>query len=220
MTERVQDLVILGAGGLAREVAFLVEEINRAAPRFRVLGFAEAGRSGVGRRVGKYSIHCGEDDVLEMNVAAAIGVGEPAIIQKIAERFESRPNVTFPNLVHPGTIWDEEAIDLGQGNIICAGSILTTGLRIGSFNYLNLACTYGHDVEVGSFSVINPGANISGGVHIGNGVLVGTGATILQYLEVGDRARVGAGAVVTRRVEPGTTVVGVPAREVPARDRA
>ncbi len=47
---------------------------------------------------------------------------------------------------------------------------------------------------------------------IGTGALIGTGAQVLQYLQVGAGAIVAAGAVVTRDVNPGTTVVGIPAR--------
>ena len=35
----IQDIVILGAGGFAREVSFLIEEMNRKSPTWRLLGF-------------------------------------------------------------------------------------------------------------------------------------------------------------------------------------
>jgi UDP-2-acetamido-3-amino-2,3-dideoxy-glucuronate N-acetyltransferase len=44
------------------------------------------------------------------------------------------------------------------------------------------------------------------------GASIGSGATILGGVRIGRGALVGAGAVVTRDVEPGTTVVGNPAR--------
>jgi acetyltransferase-like isoleucine patch superfamily enzyme len=62
--------------------------------------------------------------------------------------------------------------------------------------------------------VLNPTVNISGGVELGDGVLVGTGAQVLQYLKIGDGAQIGAGAVVNKNVNPDTTVVGVPAKEL------
>ncbi len=43
---------------------------------------------------------------------------------------------------------------------------------------------------------------------------VGTGARVLGGIKVGARARIGANAVVLHDVAPGTTVVGVPARQV------
>jgi serine O-acetyltransferase len=45
-------------------------------------------------------------------------------------------------------------------------------------------------------------------------VVIGAGAAVLGPFTVGKGARVGSNAVVLRAVEPGTTVVGVPARPV------
>lgn len=49
-------------------------------------------------------------------------------------------------------------------------------------------------------------------------VVVGAGAKILGAITVGKGARVGANSVVVREVPPGTTVVGIPAREAVRRD--
>ena len=208
----MEDIVIFGSGGLAREVGFVIEAINRVTPRWNVLGFVETDEKRVGEQVGKYRVCCTEDQLGEKEIAAVIGIGTPAVIEKIASRFQSIPNVSFPNLVHPNVVWDEERITLGQGNVICAGNIFTTDIQIGSFNYFNLSCTYGHDARIGNCNVFNPGINLSGGVNMGSRCLIGTGAKILQYLTIGDEATVGAGSVVTKDVPEGTTVVGVPAK--------
>ena len=70
---------------------------------------------------------------------------------------------------------------------------------------------------IGPGCVLNPTVNISGGVELGTGVLVGVGAQILQYVKIGKGAMIGAGSVVFKDVNAETTVVGVPAREVPRR---
>jgi serine O-acetyltransferase len=54
-------------------------------------------------------------------------------------------------------------------------------------------------------------------VNIGDGVLVGTGAQILQYINIGENAVVGSGACVVKDVEPGITVVGIPAKPLAKR---
>ena len=208
----MQDIVIFGSGGLAREVAFLIEQINAAAPQWNLLGFVEPELDRVGLQVGKYRVYCSEEELADKKLAAAIGIGTPAVIHKIASRFADSPNISFPNLIHPSVIRDEPRVTLGRGNILCAGSIFTTDIEIGSFNFFNLNCTYGHDVRIADGCVFNPGINMSGGVEMGSRCLIGTGATILQYLKIGDEVTVGAGSVVTKDVPAGTTVVGVPAK--------
>jgi UDP-2-acetamido-3-amino-2,3-dideoxy-glucuronate N-acetyltransferase len=52
------------------------------------------------------------------------------------------------------------------------------------------------------------------------GASIGSGATILGGVRIGAAATVGAGAVVVGDVAPGATVVGNPARPLPARQAA
>ena len=212
----MRDLVIIGAGGFAREVAFLVADINRATPEWNLLGYIDREAGNVGTQLGPYAV-IGTEDYLrgsDREIFAVIGVGDPQIIARVAGRLKEMPNVRFPNLIHPSVISDAERIHYGQGNIVCAGNILTTEITIGSFNIFNLSCTFGHDDRIGDCNVINPGVNVSGGVVIEDRCLLGTGATILQNKRIGAEATVGAGAVVAKDVAPGLTVVGVPAKPI------
>jgi serine acetyltransferase len=102
---------------------------------------------------------------------------------------------------------------MGEGTIVTAGNHMTTGISLGRFVIVNLACTLGHDVTIRDFSTIMPGSNISGYVSIGEGTLIGTGAKVLQHLVIGNNSKIGAGAVVTRNVGDNIVAVGVPARE-------
>ena len=54
-------------------------------------------------------------------------------------------------------------------------------------------------------------------MKIGDHSFVGAGSVILNGLKVGRHATIGAGAVVIRDVPDGVTVVGNPARALPAR---
>lgn len=55
---------------------------------------------------------------------------------------------------------------------------------------------------------------------LGDDVFIGAGAKIVGAVTLGNGAKVGANAVVVRDVPAGVTVVGIPAKPVPPKDRA
>ena len=68
-------------------------------------------------------------------------------------------------------------------------------------------CLLFQQVTLGSST--RPGAPVLGG-HVD----VGAGAKLLGNISIGDNARIGANSVVLSDVEPGATVIGIPARPV------
>lgn len=207
----LKDIVIIGTGGCAREVLFLLEQNNQKQKVWNILGFIDNKNSG---EVHGYPI-LGNDDFLreyQGEIHAVCGIGSPILKKKIVERFQNDDNIIFPNLVANGVIADFENIDIGQGCIICAGSILTTDIKLGNFVTINMSCTIGHDVIIGDYVTINPGSNISGNVTINNCADIGAGTKVIQGKCIGEAAILGAGAVVVQDIPSGCTAVGVPAR--------
>jgi sugar O-acyltransferase (sialic acid O-acetyltransferase NeuD family) len=215
-------IVVVGAGGMAREVKSALDSINRVEPQFEFLGYVVSDLSRLNERDSRGQL-LGDFGWLEQNRssvdALALGVGSPEARLKLAAEITRLLNkIEWPTIIHPTAVIDFDSADLGEGCFVGAGAIATVNIGLDPFALVNFGATLGHEARIGRGSVINPGANISGGVVIGEGVLVGTGAQILQYLQVGSRAIVGAGAVVTKTVMTGTTVVGVPAHPVPAHE--
>lgn len=123
---------------------------------------------------------------------------------------------SLPALVHPAATISATAV-LGAGTVVSAGVIVQSDARIGRFCLLNTACTIDHDNVLGDFVSVAPGAHTAGHVTVEEAAFVGLGAVIINGVTVGSGATVGAGAVVTRNVPPGATVVGNPARVLPAK---
>lgn len=207
---------MIGAGGNAREVAWLISEIDAARPSFELAGFLVSDMERLTERDSRERL-LGDFDWLKEHAdridCLAHGIGSPEPRQRLGAELSRRfPSLDWPTLVHPRVELDAGSCELGPGVVICAGTVLTVNIVIERFAAVNVGCTIGHEARLGACSVLNPGANIGGGTRIGAGVLVGSGAQVLQYLDVGEGATIGAGAVVTRDVEPRVTVTGIPAR--------
>ena len=111
-------------------------------------------------------------------------------------------------------LMDKKNIKIGEGSIICAGTILTTNLVFGNFTQLNLLTTVGHDTIVGDFCTTGPGVNISGNCNIGNNVYFGSNCTIKQKINIVDNVTIGLGSSVVKHIiEPGV-YIGSPVRKL------
>ena len=117
------------------------------------------------------------------------------------------------NALHPRAIV-AGAVKLGIGIWMAAGAIVNPGAVIGDGTVINTGATVDHDCYIGPYANISPGCHLSGRTVVGRYATLGTGAVTLPGAVIGEGATVGAGAVVLKDVQPGVTVVGVPARPV------
>lgn len=204
-------IVILGAGGFAREVADLLAELDTAGD-WEVLGFVDRDSSRKGEILNGLPILGGAGDLKPHDgLYAVAGSGDIIPRRRQVTQIEELGLVPAAALIHSHAVVSPSA-SVGAGAIVCAHTVVTANSRIGGHSVVNYGATVGHDVDMGECCMIGPGAHISGWVSIGDDCYLGTGAMILPKVTLGRGSIVGAGAVVTKDVAAGSTVVGVPAR--------
>lgn len=119
---------------------------------------------------------------------------------------------------------------LFTGRFISALARLLTGIEIhpGAKIGRRVFIDHGMGVVVGETAIIGNDVLIYQGVvlggaslerkkrhpTIGSGVVIGSGAKLIGNIEIGDCSKIGAGSVVLKSAPKGSTIVGIPGRNV------
>jgi len=211
-----RNLVVLGAGGFAREMYW---HIKGAHPDARVVfvddvtDTKEIMMAGEAIPVVKdWRFDCVQGVKFDEFV---LGIGNPATKRKLAARALESGLKPAPTIIHPRALVQGSDCRIGVGGIISPGCVLTTNVRVGDFVLLNLNCTVGHDAVLCDYVTCNPGCQISGNVTIGEGASLGTGTVVREKISIAPGVITGAQACVVKSIdEPSITVAGVPAKKL------
>ena len=211
----MKDLIIFGASGFGREVAWAVERLNKVTPTWNLLGFMDDADDIQGTEINGYKVLGKTADVSNYPDAYyVVAVGASRTREKIVSNMKTvNPSIKFGTVIDPSAEMSD-LVTIGEGTIICAHTIITVNIEIGSHVIINLDCTVGHDAVLQDFVTLYPSVNVSGITNIGHAVELGTGMQIIQGKTVGDYSIVGAGAVVVKDIPAKCTAVGSPAKPI------
>ena len=203
-------MIIVGAGGFAKEVLSCLSEKERKTVCFyddvnddRLILFNQ------------FKVLKSEAEAKHYfestETRFTVGIGGSQLRQELFHKFKAIGGQAA-TVVSPAAHVGNFEVELGAGVIILAGVNISNSVQIGKGSMIYYNANITHDCKIGSYVEVSPGVQILGRVIVGDGVQVGAGAIILPDVNIGVGATIGAGAVVTKDVSAGATVVGVPAK--------
>jgi sugar O-acyltransferase (sialic acid O-acetyltransferase NeuD family) len=201
------DLVIVGAGGLARETAASL------GPRWRLLGFLDDDPALHGTDRAGVPVLGPADLARSLDAQVVVCVGSPrnhGVRARLVTRLDL-PAHRYATVVHPSAQVGA-GCTAGPGTVVLAQVTLTAGVTVGAHVAVMPQVVLTHDDTVDDFATIASGVRLGGGVRVGRGAYVGAGALIREGVTIGDRSLVGLGSTVLHDVPAGEVWVGNPAR--------
>lgn len=212
-------LLLIGAGGLAREALATIAAVNAVRPRWDVIGLLDDAPGKHGTAVDGVEV-LGPVELVRSHPDA-----EVLICTASPARRDSRMRIArhlgfdderYATLVHPRASV-AAGVELGAGTMLFACAVITAPQRVGRFVLAMPHVLLTHDDSVADGVTLAGRAALAGGVRVGESAYIGSGALVREGVTVGAGALVGMGSVVLRDVPAGETWAGVPARELGVR---
>lgn len=205
------DLVLLGAGGLAREV---VEAIRMGAPAVRPIGYLDDNERLRGKFIGGLPVLGPTSSVAGLDpqvmvLAAVASSADPGRRSRLVHRL-GLASARYAGVIHPNASL-APSTRIGVGAIVLAGVVATCDVTLGRHVTVMPGCVLTHDVVLGDGCTLASGVQLAGGVVIEADAYLGAGVSVREGVRVGSGAVVGMGSVVLQDVPAGEVWVGTPA---------
>lgn len=195
----MKEPVIVGAGGFANEIRARIGGLS-------IKCFVD--KEYVNGQINVYAL----EDLNIKTQKAIICIGDPLLRSKMVEKLPK--DLEYFTYIDKDASIHGEDVYIGEGSVICAGTIITTNVKIGKHCHLNLLTTIGHDNSIGNFFTTAPGAKISGNCIIGDRVYFGANSSVRQKINIVDDVIVGLNAGVVKNITQKGVYVGVPTKKI------
>lgn len=212
----MKNIIIIGAGGVGREVSLIIEKINKLKATWNLIGFIDDNINSWNRIINGYQIIGGMDllETLPLDTYVVIAIANYNVKKKIVNKINNK--FKFATIIDP-KVYIHDYMTIGEGTIIYEGAIITANIQVGNHVIISPKCGIGHDSIIKDYVSLLWNVNVSGNDVIEEGVMMGSGSTIIQGKKIGKGSIIGAGAVVIDDIDSFTTAVGVPAKVVKKR---
>lgn len=197
-------LIIIGAGGHGRVALDIAKKIGDF-HEIMFLDDAEIKDKGI-TVVGKVSDY---SQYIESSVFF-VAIGNNFTRRRIQTELRAS-GAKIISLIHPDAVICED-VQMADGCIVMAGTVINTGSTIGEGVIINTGSTIDHDCIIGNYAHISVGAHLAGSVEIGECTFVCAGVTVINNIRICEECTIGAGAVVVNDIVMKGLYIGMPAK--------
>jgi len=166
-------VVILGCGGLGREIAAVLG----LSGQFDPVGFYDDGAP-VGTRVLNLPV-LGTISALEAvdrSMAVVFGIANPEVKARIWNRLCLNHHIRFPTVVsEQALLLAPGHVQLGAGTVVMPGAIISPDVSTGIGCLIHMGCILSHDTHLGDFCSVLQGVVVPSGISLGNKEVVRAG---------------------------------------------
>lgn len=215
MKKEIRELVVIGAGGNGREIAWIAERINALENKWKSISFVDDNPKLAGTVINNHPVLGNISYLINKQnpIDVVCSIASPKLREEIINQISDNSNINFPVIIDPTAIVSEKN-NFGEGSVIGINTSITVNSNIGRFALINNGCTIGHDFDCKDYVSVYPGVNIAGNVTLNSKVQIGTGAKIIQGISICKGSYIGAGAVVIKDISVLGTYVGIPAERL------
>lgn len=209
----MKELIILGAGGMGRQVFHFAKSCSGFNEEYVIKGFlddnpnAMSGFAGYPPVIGTVDGYMPQSDDIFFNSIGDVS-SKKKCIQKILDK-----GGEFITLIHPQAGISPD-VRIGKGCMIASHVGIGVETEIGDFCLIQNKATIGHDVKIGNFVRVDCNVVLIAGVTVEDDVCIHTSAVINHNVRLGKESTIGALSFVIRNVKPGSTVFGNPAKKL------
>ena len=209
----MHDIIIVGAGGLGREVYTWVKDNHTSGVdhQYRIKGFLDTNPDSLqGFNLSVGVLGCESTYTIEAGDRFIVALGDIDLKKRVVQALEEK-GATFFSFVHHSAIVAPTA-RIGKGCVICPFVVISDQVTLEDYVMLNFHASCGHDARIGKYSVLSPYATLNGCTTLEDEVFLGTRATVVAGKKIGYRAKVSANSAVMHDAPAHAFVFGVPGK--------
>lgn len=212
MLKKKNNLYIIGAGGLGRELECWLSLSKSIMNKYSIKGYLDDDAKALNSFSSAYKIVGTIDNfIFKSEDFVLFAIADPITKEKISHRLNGK--VRFFTFVAESSIISKNSL-IGEGSVIAPNCVIAPNVSIGRFVTINLGANIGHDSSISDFTSIMASVNISGKVFLGKSVYIGSNATIAPGRKIGDLSKISLGSVVFNDLPEHSLVYGNPAKKI------